>query len=1019
MPALISANPFIIRPPDDFVQKHHNLRQNGKTIARAYANNQNVTDEILQQMGSQLWQTLDHELNIAAEFEQARAQAGNQILPIIIESNHAAIHQLPWETLHHPAHGFLGKENGFTLTRSRGSTSAAQVDPPQGPLRVLLFTALPDDLNAERSRINVEEEQAQVLEALTPLIGDGLVKLIMPNDGRFATLEALLQNEQPHLVFLGGHGKFVDPKIAQPQSPDAPPFSIFQFEDDDGSSDPVDETRIAAAFRGTNVGCVVLVACELGATSTGSVTTAASEELTYGLTWKLGEIGIPHVIGMRESVLDRAGTLFTRAFCDAIAQRERVDVAVQRARQAITTPLKDEITLKNDASGLAEQSLGQWCLPMLLAPAPERPLIDWDFEAQPAKESQLNQTLQSITLPPRFVGRRSELRRVQSDLRRGKRTQLLLTGPGGQGKTALAGKLAKDLARDGYEVLAWSARPENLWQDFELEMELLLHPEYIERYNHIKSQREGIDDRAQYLLRYLMQKFNNRVVLFFDNLESLQDPQTQALSGNPDQRDDGDLAATILAWINAAQMQTANGLILLLTSRWRLPDWPATDEMRLDRADYGDFLQMALQLAEQDKLPTSFLHQRPRLRQIYQALHGNGRGLTFFASALESFESSAEEEDFLQSLARAEEETQIDLALELLIAHLPADARELLVRMAAYLAPVPFEGVRKLSLDLPTRDLLERLLTVSLIEATEDREWQSVDYELSPLLRDWLAKNDPRPPTLEEQQDAADYQLYLYRNERYTLPQAMTVHQALGVAKQVATGDRFALDYIVGPLNRAGLYQTLLDDWLPAICTSSDRQIEAEALGQTGKQYLHIGGYETALSFLQQSLAIQQEIGDKSGEGTTLNNISQIFKARGDYETALSFLQQSLAIQQEIGDKSGEGTTLNNISQIFKARGDYETALSFLQQSLAIQKEIGDVSGLCATLFNMGHIHWQNDEQQEAVGAWVTVYRLASQMGLAQALDALAGLADQLGLEGGLEGWAALADRAEGSKDEQ
>ena len=51
--------------------------------------------------------------------------------------------------------------------------------------------------------------------------------------------------------------------------------------------------------------------------------------------------------------------------------------------------------------------------------------------------------------------------------------------------------------------------------------------------------------------------------------------------------------------------------------------------------------------------------------------------------------------------------------------------------------------------------------------------------------------------------------------------------------------------------------------------------------------------------------------------GTTLNNISQIFRARGDYDQALEFLEQSLAIQKEIGDKSGMGTTLNNISQIF------------------------------------------------------------------------------------------------------
>ena len=218
----------------------------------------------------------------------------------------------------------------------------------------------------------------------------------------------------------------------------------------------------------------------------------------------------------------------------------------------------------------------------------------------------------------------------------------------------------------------------------------------------------------------------------------------------------------------------------------------------------------------------------------------------------------------------------------------------------------------------------------------------------------------------------------------------------------------------MGPLNRQGLYDTLLTKWLPSICASENAQIKAEALGQMGKQYLHVGSYSAALAYLQQSLKIRQEIGDKSGEGTTLNNISQIYDARGDYDTALAYLQQSLKIRQEIGDKSGEGTTLNNISQIYDARGDYDTALAYLQQSLKIRQEIGDTAGLCATLFNMGHIHMQNGEQNEALSAWVTVYQIASQINLAQALQALAGLAEQLGLEGGLAGWAALAARMKG-----
>ena len=107
---------------------------------------------------------------------------------------------------------------------------------------------------------------------------------------------------------------------------------------------------------------------------------------------------------------------------------------------------------------------------------------------------------------------------------------------------------------------------------------------------------------------------------------------------------------------------------------------------------------------------------------------------------------------------------------------------------------------------------------------------------------------------------------------------------------------------------------------------------------------------------------------------------------------------------QEIGDKSGEGTTLNNISQIYYARGDYETALGYLEQSLAIMQEIGDKSGEAVTLFNIGHIYWVNNQQNKAKTTWLTAYELAKSNNLAQVLDALTSLESQLKLEGGWSG---------------
>ena len=266
---------------------------------------------------------------------------------------------------------------------------------------------------------------------------------------------------------------------------------------------------------------------------------------------------------------------------------------------------------------------------------------------------------------------------------------------------------------------------------------------------------------------------------------------------------------------------------------------------------------------------------------------------------------------------------------------------------------------------------MQRLLAVSLLEAGFEPHWQVLQYQCSPLVADWLRQQGRLDEGAAHLNAAADYHLYLRRHERRTLNQGIAAHHALRRAARNTEADRLTLDAIVGPLTRAGLYATLLSEWLPRICDSQDQQTRAEALGQTGKINHHLGAYDTALGYLKQSLSIMQQIGDKAGEGTTLNNISQIFKAQGDYETALGYLKQSLRIRQQIGDKAG----------------------------------------LCATLFNMGHIHAQNEQIPEAFNAWVNAYIIAKQINGAQVLQALSQLAPQLGLPEGLEGWAQLAQR--------
>ena len=518
-----------------------------------------------------------------------------------------------------------------------------------------------------------------------PWIAKGIVTLEMPDDGRFSTLKQQLKDFQPHLLFLSGHGKFHH----QPHTDEAP-YGVFLFESETSTSEAICETDIAQAFIGSRVQCVVLSACESGK--------AASVAFSNGLTRQLSLLGIPYVIGMRESVLDQAGILFARHFCDAIAHKERVDVALQQARQAINTPLRDIPRSDTEAIGLAELSLGQWCLPMLMLQHAARPLIDWNFVPQTVEQRLSNLSLKTISLPPRFLGRRKELRQLKGRIFSNELQQLLITGPGGQGKTALAGKLAQDCQQHGYEILAWSAKPENSWSDFLFELQMQLNEENVKRYDRMIGSCTSEIDLAKLLLRLLLSQSPNRIVLFFDNLESIQQPETLEL-----------IDPRLQVWIAAAQALVGQGLVLLLTSRWKIPGWPDTAHWGLEHASYGDFLQMA----QQQSLSPEFFSNRSRLRRVYDTLHGNGRGLAFFAGAIQGMNLS-EENAFLEKLAQAEEEIQADMALEQIINHLSPDERKLLQRLPAYHTPVPIEGIIKLAIDMSS--LQEGLLMPHPIE---------------------------------------------------------------------------------------------------------------------------------------------------------------------------------------------------------------------------------------------------------------------------------------------------------------
>ena len=996
-----TAAPFIIRPPDNLLESHSQLRSQARELSIDYRHRHVVTDAKLKAIGDNLWQAL----GLESTLDQAVEAAKPDILPLVIQTSHPALQALPWETLHHPRFGFLGREAGFTLTRQWSAASATEKPLPPGPLRVLLFNSLPEDLDAEKERLDIEQEREALLEAFLPLEQEGLVKLDTPDEGSFADFRRFLSRGY-HLVILSGHGLFhsreLEGKLGQ---------SFFIFENEHGQSDPVEGANIGEAFRGSAVRAVVLSACQSGQPE--------PNDLATSLAGRLVEVGLPYVAGITESIFDQAGIRFARAFCEAIAARERIDFALQAARAAITKPFApDGPRRQPEDHGAAELTFGQWCLPALHAREARHELISWEFTPPPLRPVvPLTRSCSGMPIPAHYIGRKKQLREVNKLLASPATRRLLISGVGGQGKTALAGTLALRLARQGWHIVAWSARQPETWDGFITKLKYGLDDAHRETVDRRWADGKTPRDHAQLLLDTLLDQAQGKLLVFFDNLETLQDGQGQVTHPH------------VAAWLDyfaalLALPQTTGFPILLLTSRRMIP--ALRDRFHhypLPRPSYGDFLRFARELGLGKREPELW-------RRAYRALGGNFKGLQLFAGAQEL---GASAEAFLQRLEATQEELNAYAAIREVVDLLAAPERELLVRLRAYENAVIEDGVKMIAhplspppgplspsggeragvsgppADEPMR-LLFRLVDLSLVEPRWDAELGLAEYSLSPLVAEWLEKHEPSLPK-EVRERAASYQLHVMRRLHPVIEQALVAHRALVQAERMKQAHDLVLGILEKYFQRRGMNRTLVNEWLPPLLKSDDPRTRAHALGSLGFSWHALGDYDTALDYMKQSLAILREIGDKKGEGTTLNNLSQIYQARGDYDTALDYLKQALAILREIGDKKGEGTTLNNLSQIYDARGDYDTALDYLKQALAICREIGDKAGLCATLFNIGNLHAQKEEMQEAMAAWVQVYLMAREIGQAQALQALDGLAKQLGAPG-LSLWEKLAQQA-------
>ena len=98
------------------------------------------------------------------------------------------------------------------------------------------------------------------------------------------------------------------------------------------------------------------------------------------------------------------------------------------------------------------------------------------------------------------------------------------------------------------------------------------------------------------------------------------------------------------------------------------------------------------------------------------------------------------------------------------------------------------------------------------------------------------------------------------------------------------------------------------------------------ATGFTGSQY------DTAMYYLQKSLALSKEIGDQFGEAVNTKSIGVVYLKQKKYGPALSYFYKAKQLSHEVGSLSAEIDANYFLSEIYKATGKFDSAYAYYVQ---------------------------------------------------------------------------------------
>lgn len=898
---------------------------------------------------------------------------------LVVASEVPDVLQLPWELLRlrgETAIGFSPDFNIRRLPRAADDLPAFSGALQAGPLRVLFMDCEP---------LDYDQEERSILRAMVRLD----IAFEICETCSFDDLLRRAKSFHPHLIHLIGQGRIQDGKAR------------FAFQAEGGRLDLKSPEEMGPPLAKAEVQCIILGGCQ-------SESPSSLDLLCQSLAGR-----VPLAVAWNASADS------VRAFYGSLTSGT-IDESIGRARA-------EAVGSCNDA--------GKICaLPVLYSTRDQSRLFDpaigtvisvqeWDGQSP----------LPGMTdgYVEDFVDRRKDLQRLTSALREGTARTIIITGPDGSGKTALATRLSQRLASEGYSVMPLYSsenNPLSAARLLEAAISTLGRSGWRDEASWLRDPSVSPGERLKSMMDMLER---GRVLILLDGLDL--DEKTGKIK-------DADLAEFYLYRLR--QLDRCRAIItsrVLPADALTLPrkawEWPLSG---LSEAAFIKYL------LRDDRAAAAYRRgdiSYERLQELHSSLAlGPSACLPQMRRAL--------------MIAEEEKGTQISLCdeyLARLIEQLRPESRIALSRAAVFGTAVSQLGLAAVA------DITEKSALAFA------REWQdlSLAYSVGNL---WAVPSQARPFLLgllideqrrKAQETAGDFLIGLAEAGRASelgLSRLDCLLEARG--QYLAAGDlesaRAITARISGYLERRGYYSELIRlneqllqqerrtgpmNWIARAYMDQGRDVEAQkwysqaleagpeaiACHGLGTVYFRQGKYDLAresfqkaadicrtggdlageaaalhslaaidmeqkreaeaLEKLQRVMEIQEQTGDMQGEAATLHDMATLDLRKGSYDSARQRLLKSLEILQSAKDKPGEASALFNLASMDMEKGDFDSARDEFQKALVLKRELGDRKGEAAILHNLGSIEAQVGDKDKARRSFLDALKIFQELG--------------------------------------